>query len=95
MEFAQYQVMSIDHRRGFIPKIDNIPLRILRISGTFTSAFRIQSTKYDVTPLIEKKIEVTFFHLKAKRKAKVEVGAESLLDTFANAFSCFIKFTPY
>ena len=38
--FAQYQVISIDHRRDFIPNLDNFPLRILGISGTFTSTFR-------------------------------------------------------
>ena len=37
VEFAQYQVISIDHRRDFIPKVDNFPLRILGNSGTFTS----------------------------------------------------------
>ena len=53
MEFAQYQIKSIDHRHYFIPKVDNFPLRILEISGTFTSAFRLQSmTKYDVTHFI-------------------------------------------
>ena len=52
VEFAQYQVISIDHRRDFIPKVDNFHLRILGICGTFTSAFLFQLTKYDVTTFI-------------------------------------------
>ena len=56
VKFAQYQVISIDHRRDFMPKVDHFPLRILGISGISTSTFHFQFTKYDVTSLIEKSL---------------------------------------
>ena len=64
-KFAQYQGISIDHRRDFNRKVDHFPLRIVGINITFTSAFRFQLTKlkYDITILIEKSLMSIFFFI--------------------------------
>ena len=92
MEFAQYQVISIDNRRDFIPRVDHFPLRILGLA-VLLPQLSFQLTNYDVTSFIAKKKKITsnISHLNAKKKAKVDVEAGSLLDTFY----CCIKFTTY